>query len=314
MLYDVIIIGSGPAGATAAIYTSRSRMKTLVLEDSTALSQAGYASCIENFPGFEEGISGPELLQRLKKQAIKFGAEILSMSVSSIVSKKEDEKEIWAVQAEGKEHKGLSIIIASGAKDKRLDIPGEGKLCGRGVSYCATCDGAFFKDKTIAVVGGGNSAIEDALFLTRFAQKVILIHRRNRLRADKILQERAKGNKKIEFLMSSTVEKILGEQKVEGLMLNNVTDGTAKEVSLEGIFISIGYVPNTGFAQSLLELNEKKQIIVDDMMRTSQKGIFASGDCRNTPLRQVITACGDGAQAAYSCRLYTEELKGIAYK
>jgi len=314
MVYDTIIVGAGPAGLTAAIYTSRAGLKTLVVEDPVILSQAGYACCIENFPGFPEGISGVELLQRFKKQAVTFGTEFLSLVVSKLNAKKDNNQNIWTIKAEGAEYQALSIIIASGARAKRLNVPGEDKFCGKGVSYCATCDGAFFKDKAVAVVGGGNTAIDEALFLTRFANKVFVIHRRDRLRADTILQERANQDKKIELLLSSSVEEISGSQKVEGLKLKDVNTNYIKDLPCDGVFISIGYIPNTDFAKGLLELNEKERIVVGPEMKTAKEGIFACGDCRNTPLRQVITACGDGAQAAHSCRLYVEDFKGIAYK
>jgi len=313
MTYDVIIIGAGPAGLTAAIYSLRSGLRALLLENPAIMSQAGFASCIENFPGFTEPLSGAELLQRFRKQAIGFGVEIVSVPVKSIAPAKEGKQKIWSVKSDGTEYKGLSIIAASGAEARRLDVPGEKRLCGKGVSYCAVCDGAFFRDKTVAVIGGGNSAVDEALFLTQLAKEVLLVHRRDRLRADNILQKKAQANKKIEFLFDATAEEIIGKNMVEGLKLKDGASGQTKNVNCDGVFISIGYMPNTDFAESLLDLNDKKQIITDIEMKTSQKGIFACGDCRDTTLRQIVTACGDGACAANSCRLYVEDLKGTTY-
>ncbi|NQT90535.1 MAG: thioredoxin-disulfide reductase [Candidatus Omnitrophica bacterium] len=305
-MHEVIIIGAGPAGLTAAIYTSRARLKTLVLEDISVMSQTAYADRIENYPGFPKGTDGLSLLESFKKQAKGFGAEFITGKAEEITARQ--------VKVDGKRYDTLSVIIATGARARKLDIPGEDKLCGKGVSYCATCDGAFFKDKDIVVVGGGDTAIQEAIFLTRFARKVMVIHRRDRLRATKILQEQALSNKKIEVIWNSVAEEILGTTKVEGVKIKNLAKSQERKLSCEGVFVSIGFVPNTAFLKGKLELNDKGYIIVDGEMRTSEKGIFACGDCRNTPLRQIVTACGDGAIAAFSCQHYVEELKGTSYE
>lgn len=300
-MYDVIIIGGGPAGLTAGIYTSRARLKTLLIEDSSVSSQAILADLIENFPGFSEAVNGADLIGRMKKQAGQFGLEFASGSVSTV-------KSAWQVSLDGKTIEALSLIIATGARPKGLNIPGEEKFRGKGVSYCATCDGAFFKNKDIVVVGGGDAAIEEALFLTRFAKSIKLIHRRDRLRATKILQERALNNKKIEFVWNTTVKEILGKDRVEKIKTNQGTT-----IPCSGVFIFAGLIPNTDFVKGILKLDDYGYIITDSDMRTSQEGVFACGDCRQKSLRQIITACGDGATAAYSCQQYVEKLKGVVY-
>ena len=303
-MYDVIIIGAGPAGLTAAIYTSRARLKTLVIASASIMSQTGYAYWIENYPGFPEGIGGAELIANFHKQAKKTGAEFVDGSVDSIVPGNDD---TWQVISGDIRYEAISVIIASGAKTKKLEIDGEKRLYGRGVSYCATCDGAFFKNKDIVVVGGGDTAAEEALFLTRFAKKVMLIHRRDKLRAAKILQEKVLSNKRIEVIWNSTVERISGEKKVEAVAVKNIKEGNEKDISCEGIFISIGFMPNTDFAKGLLNMNKNGLIITDTLLNTSTKGIFACGDCRNTPLKQIVTAAGNGALAALSAQEYVEK-------
>jgi len=312
-MYDVVIMGAGPAGLTAAIYTSRAGFKTLVLESPNITSQASMAYWIENYPGFKEGISGLELTQLLKAQAQVFGAEIVAGAVNTIESYKKDNRDIWQVKAD-KEYETLSIIIASGATASRLGIAGEERLHGKGVSYCATCDGPLFKDKDIVMVGGGNSAVEEALFLTKFCSKVKLIHRRNRLRATKVLQDRALSNKRIEVLWNAVVSEILGKEKVEAVKIRDISTDKDREIACEGVFISIGSKPNTDFVKNVVKLDKEGCIVSDSMMKTSKESIFACGDCRNTPLRQVVTACGDGAFAAYSCQQYVDEIKGTSYE
>jgi thioredoxin reductase (NADPH) len=314
MDYDVIIIGGGPAGLTAALYASRARLKTLVLESFSVPGQAIITDCIENYPGFPEGISGFELVDRFKKQAEKFGTEFKASHVKDIKECKEGKYAAWEVTTEKESYHSLALIIASGARPKKLGLAGEERLQGRGVSYCATCDGALYKDKDIIVVGGGDTAIEEALFLTRFAKKVSLVHRRNRLRATKILQERALSNEKIDFIWESEVIDVLGEQKVKGVRVKNVKTAEESEVACNGVFVFVGYLPNTDFVKGVVKPDKNGYIITDDDMNTSKKGIFACGDARKKLLRQVVTACGDGATAAFSAQQYVEELKGIAYK
>jgi len=312
--YDMIIIGAGPAGLTAGIYTLRAGLKALILESSSIMSQAGYAAVVENFPGFPDGISGAELLNRQKTQARNLGAEIISSHVNKIVPIKGSDTESWAITADKKSYQALSIIIASGASAKKLDIKGESRFVGRGVSYCAICDGAFFKGKTIAVIGGGDSALEEALFLTSFAKKVYIIHRRDRLRAVKFLQDKAVSNPKIEVLWSSVADEIFGDKSVSGMVISSKDTGKSDSISCEGIFISIGKTPNTDFLKGIIDLDKQNYIKTDRSLAASKPGIFACGDCRNTFFRQIITACGDGALAAYSYQKYIEQLKGTAYK
>jgi len=307
--YDTIIIGAGPAGLTSAIYTLRARLRTLVIEDPSVLSQAGYAALVENFPGFPEGISGSGLVQNEKKQVISFGGQIVSGRVKSIEHDNREGRDMWSVVLDNNRYQALSVIVASGASAKRLGVPGEERLSGRGVSYCAICDGLFFKDKEIVVIGGGDSALEEALFLTRFASKVYIVHRRNALRAVKILQDKALSNAKIKVIWDSVAEEILGDDKVTGIRLRNVSKNTSSELGCEGAFISIGHTPNTDFIRDIVDLDNDGYIVTDRALNSSNKGIFTCGDCRDTSLRQIVTACGDGALAGVSCQRYVDAIK-----
>lgn len=313
-LYEVIIIGGGPAGLTAGLYARRARMKTLLIEKALCGGQILTADTIENYPGFPDGIKGPELAEWMLKQAEHFGLERKDAGAESLV--REDGKDaVFTVGlSEGDEVSALSVIIASGARWNRLNIPGESELAGRGVSYCATCDGPLFKAKEVVVVGGGDTALEDALFLTRFAGKVTVLHRRDRLRAAGILQERARANKKISFCLNSVATEIIGKNKVEAIRTKNVNDGTIKDLKADGVFVLIGLSPNSGFAKEVVKLDDKGYIITDDDMRTSAEGVFACGDVRAKLLRQVVTAAGDGAVAAFSAQHYIERLKEAEYK
>jgi len=302
MDYDVIIIGGGPAGLTAGIYASRARLKTLIVESFSVPCQAVTTDHIENYPGFPDGVNGFELIDKFKKQAEKFGTEFITAEVKEV----KEAKPGWEILTDDKSYTSRAIIIASGARPKRLDIPGEDKFRGKGVSYCATCDGALFKNKEVVVAGGGDTALEEAIFLTRFAKKVTVIHRRNALRGTKILQERAFSNKKIEFVWDAVISEILGEAKVSAVKVKNVKTGAEKDLSCDGIFIFVGYTPNTAFLKDLLPLDESGYIIADDNCLTSKVGIFACGDCRKKLLRQVVTAAGDGATAAFACRHFLE--------
>jgi len=302
MDYDLIIIGGGPAGLTAGIYASRARVKTLLIESFSVICQAVTTDHIENYPGFPEGVNGFELIEKFKKQAEKFGTEFIAAEVKEI----KETKPGWQIVTEDKTYTASSIIIATGASPKRLDVPGEDKFRGRGVSYCATCDGALFKNKEVAVVGGGDTALEEALFLTRFAKKVTVIHRRNALRGTKILQERSFANKKIEIAWDSVVTEITGSGKVAGVKIKNVKTNAITDFSCDGIFICVGYTPNTGFLKDAVPLDEAGYIISDDNCLTSKAGIFAAGDCRKKLLRQVVTAAGEGATAAFACQRYLE--------
>jgi len=304
MDYDVIIIGGGPAGLTASIYASRARIKALLIESFSVVCQAVMTDHIENYPGFPDGVNGFELINKFKKQAEKFGTGFIAAEVKEI----KEAKPGWQIITEDKAYNASSIIIASGASPKSLGVPGEDKFRGRGVSYCGTCDGALFKNKEVVVVGGGDTALEEALFLTRFAKKVTLAHRRNALRGTKILQERVFANKKIEIAWDSIVKEIVGVSKVAAVKIKNVKTGVVTDFACDGVFIFVGYTPNTGFLKGVAPLDENGYIIADDNCLTSKLGMFACGDCRKKLLRQVVTAAGDGATAAFACQRYLETI------
>jgi len=304
MDYDVIIIGGGPSGLTAGIYTSRARLKTLVIESYAVVCQAVTTDHIENYPGFPEGINGFELIDKFRKQAEKFGTEFLAATVKSV----KESKPGFKVETEEKAYTCSAVIAASGASPKSLGIPGEDKFRGKGVSYCGTCDGALFKNKEVVIVGGGDTALEEALFLTRFVKKATVIHRRDALRGTKILQERAFANKKIEFVWDSAAVEIAGDTKVSGVKIKNIKTNAITDLACDGVFIFVGYSPNTAFLKDTVPLDESGYILADDSGFTSKPGIFASGDCRKKLLRQVITAAGDGATAAFACHRYLESL------
>ena len=311
-MYDVIIIGGGPAGLTAGIYASRARLKSLLIDNYSIFGQAVATALIENYPGFPDGIGGVQLVLNFKSQAEKFGLEIISQEVTSINYTEKN----MEVKTDGKTYAALSLIISTGAKPKQLGIPGEKEFIGMGVSYCATCDAALYKNKTVAVVGGGDTAIEEALFLTKFADKVLVIHRRDKLRATKILQERAFTsftNKKINFMWNSRLMEIKGAQKVESVLVENILTSEKTEITVDGVFMFVGYDPNTEYIKNILKLDENGYIITDDEMKTDRAGIFAAGDCRKKLLKQVITACSDGAIAAFSAEKYIDKLKEIEY-
>ena len=270
-IYDVIIIGAGPAGLTAAIYTSRARLNTLIIEEPSIMSQAGYADLIENFPGFPEGIRGSELVMKIKTQATFLGSEVITDKVEALEFINQDNQDVWQVKSIDKTYQALSIIVASGASARRLGVKGEDRFLGKGVSYCAICDGAFFRDKEIAVIGGGNSAVEEAIFLTRFASKVTIVHRRDRLRATKLLCEQALSNHKINVAWNSVVDEVLGNDKVSGLRLKDVNTNKASDIKCEGVFVSIGKVPNTNFLKDTVVLNESGYVITDADLKTSKK-------------------------------------------
>lgn len=312
-VYDVVIIGGGPAGFTAGIYTSRAGLKTLLISGASSVSQISITDIIENYPGIPDGINGYDLMELLKKQAQQFGTEILSADVTSISEKKHGEASGWEIKASGVSYETLSVIIATGAYWRKLGVPGEEAFIGRGISFCATCDGPFYRNREVAVVGGGNTAIQEALFLTHFASKVTVIHRRDRLRAAAVLQKRAFASEKIAFAWNSVVEEVYGESGVEGVKTKNLKTGESFSMPAEGLFIFIGLIPNTELVKGLVDMERDGSIIVDGNMKTSVPGIFACGDCINKSLRQVVTACGDGATAAYAAQLYVEAMKGESY-
>ncbi|MFH1837816.1 MAG: thioredoxin-disulfide reductase [Candidatus Omnitrophota bacterium] len=313
-MYDIVIVGGGPAGLTAAIYAARSRMDILLIESLAVMGQATMTDMIENYPGVERS-TGFDLINTFKGQAKKFGMKDQFGTVKKISAREEKGKKVWQVEDENGTYDALSVIVASGAKAKKIGVPGETEMLGKGVSYCATCDGAFFKEKDIVVVGGGDTAVEEALFLTKFGRKVTLIHRRDRFRASKILQERVFANNKIEVVWKSAVKKINGANKVNSVTIGNV-DSPAQETEIkcDGVFVFAGWQPNTDFLKGTADLGEKGGIKVGTAMETSAQGIFAAGDCCEKIFHQVITACGDGAVAAFSSQSYVERLKGTEYK
>jgi thioredoxin reductase (NADPH) len=301
--YDLIILGGGPAGLTAGIYAARARLNTLLVEKGIPGGQAAVTHRIENYPGFADGVEGPDLGQRLKDQAVHFGLQVLAAEISKVTL----DGEARVVRTDHGVFRARALIVATGACSLPLGAKGELELRGRGVSYCATCDGAFFRDATVAVVGGGDSAIEEAIYLTRFAKEVIIIHRRNALRATRILQERALSNAKIRMVWDSVVEEIKGDQAVQSLVLRNVKSDARSDLAVDGIFIYVGQKPNTEFLGDMLKLDPRGYIITNEEMETGAPGIFAAGDVRVKSLRQVITACADGALAAVRADRYLQE-------
>jgi thioredoxin reductase (NADPH) len=303
-MHDVAIIGSGPAGLTAAIYTARAGLGTVVLEGMVPGGQLVITTEVENFPGFPEGIQGPELMTRIKQQAEKFGVEIVSGEVTSVGLGSQP----FTIEAGSKKFEARTIIIATGSSSRWMGLESETKLRGKGVSACATCDGFFFTDKEIAVVGGGDAAIEEATFLTRFAKKVTIIHRRDELRASKAMQEKALSNKKIEYAWDSVVEDILDveQNKVTAVVLKNVKTNEKRELPVEGVFVAIGHEPATTIFKGKLDLDERGYIVTKDNTRTSVPGVFAAGDVQDPRYRQAISAAGSGCMAAIDAFKFIE--------
>ena len=302
---DLIIIGAGPAGLTAGLYAARARLKTLMLERLSPGGQVLMTDWVENYPGFPDGISGFELMDKMRRQAEKFGLDIKSTEVSRLDVLKE--KQILATDNGNLESK--AIILACGATPQRLGIEGESLLTGKGVSYCATCDGPFYREQEVAVIGGGDTAVEEALFLTKFASKIYLVHRRDKLRATKLLQERAWSEEKIEIIWDSIPKRIVGEAGVEGIDLKNVKTGEESHLPVQGVFVFIGYRPNNELVKGLLECDERGFVVTNKYMETSETGVFAAGDITSKLLRQISTAVGDGATAAFAAERYLESLK-----
>ena len=303
-IYDVVIIGAGPAGMTAAVYASRANLSTLMLERGIPGGQMANTEDVENYPGYES-ILGPDLSNKMFEHAKKFGAEYAYGEVKQII----DGEEYKTIDAGSKQYKTRTIIISTGAEYKKIGVPGEKELGGRGVSYCAVCDGAFFKNKELFVIGGGDSAVEEGVYLTRFASKVTIVHRRDELRAQKILQERAFANEKVDFIWNSTLKSINEKDgKVGSVTLISTVDGTETELPADGVFIYIGMLPLTKPFQTLGITNDNGYIETNDRMETKIPGIFAAGDVREKQLRQIVTATGDGSIAAQSAQHYIEEL------
>ncbi|UCH81379.1 MAG: thioredoxin-disulfide reductase [Nitrospiraceae bacterium] len=304
-MHDVIIIGGGPAGLTAGLYTSRARLKSLLIEKGLTGGTVTITEWIENYPGFEEGVAGTDLARKMEQQATKFGLEITQGTVIRISFNGNIKK---VILEDGQEIESKSVILASGGHPRKLKIEGEDEFRGKGVSYCATCDGAFFKGAKIAVIGGGDSAVQEGLFLTKFAEVVYIVHRRDNLRAEKILQDRAFSDPKIKLVWDSVPEKIEGDEKgVTSLLVKNVKTGELTSLEVEGVFIYIGFDPNTEFLAGTANLDENNYIITDENLATSAPGIFAAGDMRSKITKQIATAVGDGAIAAIAAEKYIED-------
>jgi thioredoxin reductase (NADPH) len=310
-MHDVIILGAGPAGLTAAIYAARANHAPVVITGPLFGGQLALTTEVENFPGFPDGVLGPDLMELMKRQAERFGAEIRIGDVTDV----ELTHNPLRMTVNGELIETKSLIIATGASPRLLDVPGESEFFGRGVSTCATCDGFFYRDKTVAVVGGGDSAVEEGTFLTRYASKVFLVHRRDRLRASQILQDRAMKNDKIAFIWDTVVEEIIGDTDmgVTTARLRNVKTGVEEELPVDGVFLAIGHVPNTKVFEGQLKLDEQGYIVTDSRMHTNIKSVFACGDCQDYLYRQAITAAGTGCIAAIEAEKFLAEVEGRAY-
>jgi thioredoxin reductase (NADPH) len=303
--YDVVIVGSGPAGYTAALYAARANLDVLVFQGFEVGGQLMLTSDVENYPGYRDGVMGPDMMDDFEAQASRFGAKMRPENVER-VDLSERPFKLWA---EGEQEPVLAraIVIATGAKAKWLGLPGEQRLMGRGVSGCATCDGFFFKDKRVAVVGGGDTAMEEALFLTKFAAEVLLIHRRDEFRASKIMLQRARNNPKVTFLTDTVVEDVLGEEGVEGIRVGNTKTGEERDIEVDGFFAAIGHAPATGLFVDQVEMDDGGYVLQTENTMTSVPGVFAAGDVSDKRYRQAVTAAGDGCRAAIDAERWLEE-------
>jgi thioredoxin reductase (NADPH) len=304
-LYDVIIIGSGPAGFTAGVYTSRAKLKTLIISGSLPGGQLMTTSEVENYPGFPNGIFGPELMMNMRQQAERFGTIVIDDEVLKVDFKNHP----FLISTHSESFEGRAILLCTGASPRKLGIIGEQEFGGRGVSYCATCDGPFFKGEEIAVIGGGDTAIEEATFLTKFGKSVKIIHRRDFLRASKILQEKAFENSKIQFIWNHVVTGISGNKKIESIDIKDLTTGKISNVSVGGLFVAIGHEPNTSIFKDQLELDDKGYVVLKENTRTSVEGVFAAGDVHDYRYRQAVTAAGFGCMAALDVEKWLSEKK-----
>jgi thioredoxin reductase (NADPH) len=299
---DVLVLGSGPAGLSAALYAARAELYPLVLTGMELGGQAGLTNTIENYPGFPEGVGGAQLGELFQKQAERFGARIEFELATEVDLKQRP----FVVRTYDHEYRAKTLIVTTGASPNHLNVPGESELVGKGVSYCATCDGWFFKDKKVVVVGGGDSALEEGLFLTRYASSVTIVHRRDSLRAGSILQHRAKENPKIKFVWNSVVSQVIGENAVQAVCLKNVETGVETELATDGVFIFIGHTPNTQLFAGQLDMDERGYVRADSLMQTSVPGVYAAGEVMDSNYRQVVTSAGMGAAAAIQATKYLE--------
>jgi thioredoxin reductase (NADPH) len=309
---NVIIIGSGPAGFTAGLYTARANLNPLLITGNEYGGQVSITYEVENYPGFPESLTGPELVEKMKIQAEKFGTRVEFDYVEEIDM---DQQPFVVRTANGKEYRTRSVIIATGARPRYLEIPGEKEFTGKGVSYCATCDGFFFRGRDVLVVGGGDSAVEEALFLTKFATRVRVLHRRDQLRASKILQERAFSNPKVEFVWNTVVNEVLGDEagKVRGVVIQNTETGEVSELQTDGVFIFVGHLPNNNLLQGKLDLDEDGHLIVDTKMRTNVPGIFAAGEIMDKVYKQVATSVGQGCAAAMQAERWLADVEAHGF-
>lgn len=304
-LEELIIIGSGPAGLTAAIYAAREQLHPLLIAGRTAGGQLTATTDVDDYPGFPDGIQGPELMVKFRDQALKFGTQFIDENVTSVNFTGHP----FEIKTESQEFLAKVVILATGASAVWLSLPSEQKLRGRGVSACAVCDGPFFKDKRVAVVGGGDTAMREAQHLSKYAREVLIIHRRDRLRAKTALVQLVKGKPNVDFLLNSVVEEVMGEEKVVGIKVKNIETGKLSEIAVDGLFVAIGHNPNTGFLDKQVELDERGYIKVRDDTRTSVAGVFVSGDVSDPVYRQAVTAAGAGCKAALDAEEYLEHLK-----
>ena len=306
MVEKLIIIGSGPAGLSAAIYASREGFEPLVISGATAGGQLELTTTVENFPGFPDGVQGPEIINLMKKQAEKFGTRFVQDDVTDV----DFESNPKVITVGEKKYEANAVIVATGANAKMLGLESEKKFFGKGVSTCATCDGPFFKNKNVIVIGGGDTAMEDSNFLTKFANSVTIVHRRDKLRASKIMQERTMNNEKIKLLFNTVVEEIIGDARVTSVKLRNVLTDQVSSMDMDGVFLAIGYTPNTNVFKDKLELDEQGYIVTSEEVKTSIEGVFIAGDVADKFFRQAITASASGVKCALLAREYLSELKG----
>lgn len=312
---DVAVVGGGPGGLTAGIYAARAGLKATVFESAVFGGQAASTDLVENYPGFPEPIAGAELAENMRRQAERCGCGLASSGVSGLERAGDGPGAGWTLRTDSGPVSALTVVAASGARPARLGVPGEEKFWGRGISCCATCDGAFFRGREVVVVGGGDTAVKEAAFLTRFASHVTLVHRRDRLRAGHANRERlAAAGGKVTLRLESRVVGILGGEKVSGVRLEHVRTGERAELACEGVFLFVGFLPNSDWLPPEVKRNERGYVLTDEDMATSAPGVFACGDVRSKPFRQIVTACGEGALAAHSAQDHIERLRGTAYE